>query len=813
MAHWFVVAHIFLAAQRSYAFFHNIPFRSSSMHNYCPGFYRHMKEVARYDFKRKGSSQSKGEMMERKSDSQAHDVFGLSRRDFVMWTSMANTILTNLQQPSRANAAEGNVNVAKDTIEASDLETLINTIPFSSSRRYKAITLSNGMKVLLVNDRSQGKSSAALTIGGAGQFSDPQDLNGLAHLMEHMTLSYTRPKGQDFDDWLDDQDGYSNGFTAYGKVCFHFSCPNDVFSPAIERFAELFYQENVEKVCQNEQILRREVRRVNSELDVTNDFTREYYLIKSLINPEHPYARMGLGNLESLETNPRERRINVGDALFDFFKKRYQPSKAILVMLSPIDLSVMEKMVAPFSFSMSHEKRSFPDYSFPRLFPKRNRIATYCLFRRTPLIEKVGDDLEKISFTWGLKLNYSEIDQIDRNIVTAPQIGFVLSQIMGRHGPGSLYTLLRQRDWIREGSLPRISFPVDVSGFQVMKLELSLTLEGFIFRTSVIAAVYDSIRSLQISPLSTAPYLLRREMIAEYMTVAQLYGYVLAPRPPDQVELAFDGQLYGIDGAKGMSNPLWHRFPLPEDRDGVLSIQKGVQETLTLMSDPLNALIITTASEKSLLRARSRKSIDGSSPRSPRAKWNMSPVTGAKYYFEDTPLYPGKVNEWLVAKSMDEELSPPVLNPLIPTNLRPARILKNRKYKVESPLVVLKNDESNQPPSDTYQQQETDPTKTSAVKDYWAVLQVISHDLVNPSLPLPREAPEPSCRCAFVLQLLSQRPARASAAMAAHSELWKISLEKSLSDIVRNTIQPITEILQYFRVILIFAFLFLSFVG
>ena len=133
---------------------------------------------------------------------------------------------------------------------------------------------------------------------------------------------------------------------------------------------------------------------------------------------------------------------------------------------------------------------------------------------------------------------------------------------------------------------------------------------------------------------------------------------------------------------------------------------------------------------------------------------------------------------------MDEELSPPVLNPLIPTKLRPARFFENRK-KSDTPLVVLKNDEmwANR---GTDQQLEADPTRTSLVKDYWAVMQVMSHESLSPSLPLPRAPSEPSCRCAFVVQLLSKRPARASATMAANSELWKISLEKSLSDIVRT---------------------------
>ena len=90
-----------------------------------------------------------------------------------------------------------------------------------------------------------------------------------------------------------------------------------------------------------------------------------------------------------------------------------------------------------------------------------------------------------------------------------------------------------------------------------MKLELSLTQEGFASRSAVIAAVYDSINALQASSFSAAPFQIRPELIREYMTVAQLYGYVLSPRPSDAVELAFDGQLYGLDGPRGVGVPGW----------------------------------------------------------------------------------------------------------------------------------------------------------------------------------------------------------------------------------------------------------------
>ena len=83
-------------------------------------------------------------------------------------------------------------------------------LPYSSVRQFKSITLSNGMEVLLVQDKMAVQSTAALTVRGAGQFSDPADLGGLAHLMEHMTLAArrrfsltsSRKASLDFEEWL-----------------------------------------------------------------------------------------------------------------------------------------------------------------------------------------------------------------------------------------------------------------------------------------------------------------------------------------------------------------------------------------------------------------------------------------------------------------------------------------------------------------------------------------------------------------------------------------------------------------------------------
>ena len=54
-------------------------------------------------------------------------------------------------------------------------------------RQYQAITLNNGMTVLLVSDSEASKSLAALAIP-VGSLEDPDSQLGLAHYTEHMLL-------------------------------------------------------------------------------------------------------------------------------------------------------------------------------------------------------------------------------------------------------------------------------------------------------------------------------------------------------------------------------------------------------------------------------------------------------------------------------------------------------------------------------------------------------------------------------------------------------------------------------------------------
>lgn len=63
--------------------------------------------------------------------------------------------------------------------------------PSVDDRSYRVIKLPNQLEVLLVHDADTDKASAAMDVN-VGNFSDPEQLQGLAHCVEHMLFMGTK---------------------------------------------------------------------------------------------------------------------------------------------------------------------------------------------------------------------------------------------------------------------------------------------------------------------------------------------------------------------------------------------------------------------------------------------------------------------------------------------------------------------------------------------------------------------------------------------------------------------------------------------
>jgi insulysin len=60
----------------------------------------------------------------------------------------------------------------------------------NDSRSYRCIILENGLQVLLISDKDTDKAAAAMDVH-VGHFSDPGDIPGLAHFLEHLLFMGT----------------------------------------------------------------------------------------------------------------------------------------------------------------------------------------------------------------------------------------------------------------------------------------------------------------------------------------------------------------------------------------------------------------------------------------------------------------------------------------------------------------------------------------------------------------------------------------------------------------------------------------------
>mmetsp|Transcript_23282 Transcript_23282/g.45042 ORF Transcript_23282/g.45042 Transcript_23282/m.45042 type:complete len:1027 (+) Transcript_23282:268-3348(+) len=774
------------------------------------------------------------------SSGQASVPIHVSRRKFVHYTSLITGLSGFSAVTPQVNASE---NVEKRNIIAVPLSPIA---PFSTTRTYRTIILANGLQVVLVKDSQAHRSSVALTIEGAGQFSDPEELPGLAHLMEHIVLSsnsggkakamqrkarriwnddkymtdskYSNEKidnaagEEDFEDWLADNEGDSNGFTAPGFVCFHFNGPHEILPEGLERFSRLFTIDAIETTVKEYPYkIPREIKRVDSELDRASDQSRAFYWLKSrFTNLQHPFSRLGAGSRETLQVNPSKEGIDVRPFLLKFFRKHYVASKATLVVIGKEEVRTLDRWISSFSNVMSQSTNSArvctEQPSFPEAIVDKGRStkgATQAIILRSKEDAQYDEDIQTLCMEWPLSLTYTR-DRCDsrqaptQHVITAPAVGFVLSQMIARRGPGSLRYFLDKFGWIPKGGtrgLPRISFPVDVSGFQVIRVEIGLTNEGFANRSAAIAAVFESIRTILSTPL-------QRDLMKQYLAAAWLHGYFFAPRAPDAISLAVDAQRYGIGGNGGIAvQGNWHLMPSPSDDKCADKMKEIITDTLKIMSDEEAAIISLRASSKAIFQF-SGGLIDQKISTSPLLKpWRVERVTNARYLLENR-AYGGssyfKSLYWFSGTFDGEKMTPPYLNPLIPTVFRaPRPVLERQTAWGGRRYFYLEDANASEIPQKSivglkltnqniWSELQLSQTLEVDYKDsriLWRLWQIPPSYVGLIGLPLPMRPPESTIECAFVVQLISELPSQLTSNQIALANLWLLSFDDEILDL------------------------------
>uniref|UniRef100_A0A4W3IYV7 Nardilysin b (N-arginine dibasic convertase) n=1 Tax=Callorhinchus milii TaxID=7868 RepID=A0A4W3IYV7_CALMI len=179
------------------------------------------------------------------------------------------------------------------------------------------------------------KQSAAGLCIGIGSFSDPEDLPGLAHFLEHMVFmgSEKFPDEDGFDAFLKKHGGSDNASTDCETTVFQFDIQRKYFKEALDRWAQFFIGPLMIR-----DTIDREVEAVDSEfqLAIPSDSSRKEVLFGSLAKPGHPMSKFFWGNSQTLKHNPKQQGIDVHARLQEFWKRHYSAHYITLAVQSKV---------------------------------------------------------------------------------------------------------------------------------------------------------------------------------------------------------------------------------------------------------------------------------------------------------------------------------------------------------------------------------------------------------------------------------------------------------------------------------------------
>ncbi|MBU25715.1 MAG: hypothetical protein CMD99_06765 [Gammaproteobacteria bacterium] len=218
------------------------------------------------------------------------------------------------------------------TIASATIET-----PGLSDREYRYLTLTNALQVLLISDPSTDKGAASMDVY-TGTNNDPEEFPGLAHFLEHMLFLGTDkfPDAGEYQQFISNQAGSNNAFTAPEHTNYFFSLNPKALSPALDRFSRFFIAPTFDP-----DYVEREINAVHAEYQskIRDPARLSLEATKGGLNPKHPFTRFGAGNLDTLK------KPGLLAALKTFYRNEYSANRMSLVVLGEESLDDLEKMV------------------------------------------------------------------------------------------------------------------------------------------------------------------------------------------------------------------------------------------------------------------------------------------------------------------------------------------------------------------------------------------------------------------------------------------------------------------------------------
>jgi len=374
-------------------------------------------------------------------------------------------------------------------------------------RQYETFFLENQLQVLLISDPETQKAAASMDVN-VGHLSDPAELPGLAHFLEHMLFLGTEkyPDENSYHAFLSQHSGRSNAYTALEHTNYHFEVLSEYLEEGLDRFAQFFTSPLF-----TEGSTDREVKAVHSEhmKNLQVDHWRYFQLVKSTSHSDHPFSKFGTGSESTLVEGPSKVGINVRQALLDFHAKYYSANKMKLVVYGNQSIEQLRELVLSRFQQIPNKDLPEATYHFRSPFANTLRPLNNDLEERereNNNNEKKQKDYSKLLFDhyqddsqrWMYHMiPVKKLHSLRLVFPIPPMAAFYKkkpsqysSHLIGHEGAGSIHSLLKQKGWVYDLVA---GIHISSSEFDLYKISLTLTDDGIKNTDEIISIIFQYI--------------------------------------------------------------------------------------------------------------------------------------------------------------------------------------------------------------------------------------------------------------------------------------------------------------------------------
>jgi len=324
------------------------------------------------------------------------------------------------------------------------------------------------------------KMSAAGLCINMGSFSDPTDIPGLAHFLEHMVFMGSKkfPDENSFDAFNRKVGGSDNASTDCETTIFYFETPRRHFHEGLDRFAQFFISP-----LMKQDSMEREREAVDSEFQMAlpSDFNRKELLFGSLAKAGHPMTKFMWGNHKSLTPEGMSDE-EVHKRLHEFRERHYTAQSMCLAIQGQQTLDTLQAWVEEtFSEVQNNqlEREKFDSMTGP--FQTENFSKIY---RIIPV-----QNVYQIDLNWAYPA-----------LLSAYKVKplHYLSWIIGHEGRGSLISYFRRKVWALALTAGNAGDGFEYnSTYSIFSITITLTKEGYNNLDKVLEAVFGYIKMLK----------------------------------------------------------------------------------------------------------------------------------------------------------------------------------------------------------------------------------------------------------------------------------------------------------------------------